>query len=300
MKSPDETQSLKLALGVYSLVFSMKLIVYFMTGIMALFAEALHTLSDIFISSFLLVAAIYSKRKPDEIHMFGYGRAQNVAALVSATLFISFTSFELYREAIPRVFQPEEATYQNVPLAVGVIIVSMIIAAAPLIKLLRQGARGAAANAQLIELINDELGLLAALIGTLFIVWDRPLADPIAAIIVATIIGYNAIGLFRENLSFLLGQSPGPEWLARMKRVARSVPGVLGVLDLRAEYVGPDTVHADIHIEVRQGLPIEEANRIADEVHAQVHKDTNAAFCVIHAHPQEATAESDSWHDHGA
>jgi cation diffusion facilitator family transporter len=135
MKSPDETQSLKLALGVYSLVFAMKLIVYFMTGIMALFAEALHTLSDIFISGFLLMAAIYSQREPDKIHMFGYGRTQNVA-LVSATLFISFTSFELYREAIPRFFQPEEATYQNVPLAVGVIIVSMIIAAAPLIKLL--------------------------------------------------------------------------------------------------------------------------------------------------------------------
>jgi divalent metal cation (Fe/Co/Zn/Cd) transporter len=70
-------------------------------------------------------------------------------------------------------------------------------------------------------LINDELGLSAALIGTLFIVWDQPLADPIAAIIVATIIGYNAFGLFRENLSFLLGQSPGPEWLAQMERVAR-------------------------------------------------------------------------------
>ena len=45
----------------------------------------------------------------------------------------------------------------------------MVIAAAPLVTLLRQEARGAAAKALFIELINDELGLLAALLGTLFV-----------------------------------------------------------------------------------------------------------------------------------
>jgi cation diffusion facilitator family transporter len=282
---------MKLALGVYLLVFVMKLIVYFMTGVMVMFAEALHTLSDIFISGFLLMAAFYSRREPDKIHMFSYGRAQNVAALVAATLFISFTSFELYREAVPRLFHPEEATYQNLPLAVGVIIVSMAIATAPLIKLLRREQRGAAAKAQLTELINDELGLLAALMGTLFIFWGWPLADPLAAIVVATIIAYNAIGLFRENLSFLLGQSPGSEWLAQVESIARSVPGVLGVHALRAEYIGPDTIHADMHIEVRRGLPIEEANRIAEEVDDRVHQDTDAGYCVIHVDVAEADSE---------
>ena len=48
------------------------------------------------------------------------------------------------------------------------------------------------------------------------------------AIVVATIIAINAIGLFRENSSMLLGRSPGPEYLARIEQMARSVPGVLG------------------------------------------------------------------------
>jgi hypothetical protein len=60
-----------------------------------------------------------------------------------------------------------------------------------------------------------------------------PLGDPIAAMIVATIIALNAIGLFRDNLSFLLGRSPGPEYLAEVEKVARSVQGVLEVRDLR-------------------------------------------------------------------
>jgi cation diffusion facilitator family transporter len=176
---------------------------------MGLFAEALHTLSDIFVSGFLLVAAVWSRKKADKVHMFGYGRAQNVAALVAATMFISFTSFELYKEAIPRLFKPEEATYENLPLALGVIVASMLIAAAPLGKLFRQKTRGEAAKAQFAELINDELGLLAVLLGTLGIVWGWPLADPLAAVFVATLIAYNAIGLFRENLSILVGGRQG-------------------------------------------------------------------------------------------
>lgn len=289
MKESEDVRGLQLTLVVYIVIFAMKLTVYFMSGVMALLAESLHTLSDIFVSGFLLVAAIWSRKKADEDHMFGHGRAQNVAALVAATLFISFTSFKLYEESIPRLFKPEAATYQNLPLAIGVVIVSMIIAAAPLITLFRQKTRGAAAKAQLMELFNDEMGLLAALLGTLFIIWGKPIADPLAAIVVATIIAINAIGLFRENLSMLLGRSPGPEYMANVKRLALSVPGVLGVHDLRAEYIGPETVHAGMHIVVQRGLPIEEADRIVEQVNQQIHGGTDSGYCVIHVEAAEPT-----------
>jgi len=278
----SDIHSLKLVVGTYILIFAMKLAVYFMTGVMAIFAEALHTLSDIFVSSFLLLATIWSRREADEVHMFGYGRAQNVAALVAATLFISFTSLKLYEEAIPRLFASEETSYQNLDLALGVIIVSMFIAAIPLIRLFTQKKKGAAAKAQFMELINDELGLIAALIGTLFVMEGTYIADPIASLVVATIIAYNAIGLFRENLSFLLGRSPGQEYLKRIENITRSVEGVLGVHDLRAEYIGPDTVHIGMHIEVQKGMPIEEADRIAEDVREKVHQEVKGGYCVIH------------------
>ncbi|HEU5349486.1 MAG TPA: cation diffusion facilitator family transporter [Ktedonobacterales bacterium] len=285
-----EMRSAILALGVYVVIFVAKLIAYFMTGVMAMMAEALHTLSDVFIFGFLLIAAIWSRKTSDETHMFRYGRAQNVAALVAATLFISFTSFELYREAIPRLFQPEDTTFQNLGLALGVIIASMIVVLAPLVSLVRQKTRGAAAKAQLVELFNDEMGLLAALVGILFILWGYPIADPIASIVVATIIAWNAIQLFRENASFLLGRSPGPDFRARIEQQARSTPGVLGVHDYRAEYIGPDVVHAGMHIEVARGLPIEEADRIAEEVKRRIHEGADAGYCVIHVDAAEQPA----------
>ncbi len=284
----SDVRSLQIVIGIYVIIFAFKFIVYFMTGVMGLFAEALHTLSDIFISSFLLVALIWSRKEADEIHMFGYGRAQNVAALVAATIFISFTSYELYKESIPRLFAPEGGSYQNLPLALGILMVSMLVAAVPLINMFRQKKKGAAAKAQLTELFNDELGLLAALVGTLFIMQGHYIADPIASIIVATIIAYNAVGLFRENLSFLLGRSPGPEFLNTIENLARSVNGVLGVHDIRAEYTGPETVHIGMHIDVQKGTPIEEADRIAEEVRNRVHQSVKGGYCVIHMDAAES------------
>ena len=288
METSQDVRSLGLTLAVYALILAAKLAAYYASGVMALLAEALHTLSDIFISGFLLIAALYSRKQADATHMFGYGRAQNVAALVAAVLFISFTSFELYREAIPRLAQPEEPSYENLPLALGVILGSMAAAALPLVKLLMQRTRGAAAKAQLLELFNDQLGLLAALAAVLAIQWGYPVADPIASIAVATLIAVNAIVLFRENASFLLGRSPGAEFLGRVESIARSVPGVVAVRDLRAEYVGPEAVHAGLRVEVAPSLSVAEAARIAREIESRVHEGTQGGYCFIQVEPARA------------
>ena len=285
MKEKEDIRNLQLTLGVYIVIFILKIVVYSLSGVVALFAEALHTLTDIFISGFLLIAALYSRKKADREHMFGHGRAQNVAAMVAATIFISFTSFELYREAIPRLFIAHQLTYQNIPLVLVALVISMIIAGTPLVKMFRQKSRGAAVKAQFNELINDELGLLAALLGTLFIVWKAPVADPIAAILVATIIAINAVGLLRENISYLLGRSPKPEVIEQVKKLAYSVPGVKDVHKLLAEYVGPDTFHVELHVRVARGMPIEEADQIGDAVLKKIHEKFNPGYCIVRVEP---------------
>jgi ferrous-iron efflux pump FieF len=288
----NDTRSVLFALVTNGIVFALKLVAYWYTGVMVLFAEALHTLSDIFISGFLFVALLWSRRKADADHMFGHGRAQNVAALVAATLFISFTSYKLFEEAVPRLFRPETPEYRDLWLALAMIGVSMVIAAAPLLALLRQRQRGASARAQLLGLVSDELGLLAALAGTLLIWMGVPIGDPIAAMIVATIIALSAIGLLRENSSFLLGRSPGPEYLARIEDAARSVDGVVDVREIRAEYVGPGAVHAGLRIAVPPAMAVREAHGVAENVRLRIHEVTDGQYCVIQVEPASVARQS--------
>ena len=284
--SPEkEIRSLVMTVGFYAIIVIIKLIAYFSTHVMALLAESFHTLSDLFISGFLLVALMWSRKGADKDHMFGHGRAQNVAALLAATLFLSFTSYKLYEEAIPKLFQPASFAHENLPIAIGVLVLSMGIAAFPLVSLIRQKNLGAAAKAQMIELINDELGVLSALVGTIFIAIGYPLADPIATIIVATIIAINAIGIFRENLGLVLGKSPGPEYIEKVRQIAESTPGVLGVVGPWAEYIGPDSIHADIQIKVDSGISIDAANAIARVVRQRVDPELGCLYCSVHPEP---------------
>ncbi len=274
-----------MTVGFYAIIVIIKLAAYFATHVMALLAESFHTLSDLFISGFLLVAIIWSRRQADKEHMFGHGRAQNVAALLAATLFLSFTSYKLYEEAIPKLFHPATGIHENLPIAIAVLVVSMLIAGAPLLSLLRQKKIGAAARAQMIELINDELGVGAALVGTLFIAAGYPLAHPIATIIVATIIAINAIGVFRDNLGLVLGKSPGSAYIEKVHQIAMSTEGVLGVVGPWAEYIGPDSIHVDLQIKVASGISIDEANRIARSVRQRIQDEMNCLYCSVHPEP---------------
>ena len=280
-----EVAALRTAVAMYLLVFGLKLGVYLATGVLALLAEALHTLSDIFVSGFLLVALFYARRGEDQEHMFGHGRAENVAALVAATLFISFTSYNLYVEAVPRLFADQQPEYHYLGLAVAVLLASMALAAVPLVRLLRQKERGPAAGAQTMELVNDQLGLAAALVGTLLVAAGFPIADPIAAIVVATIIAVKAVGLFREHASLLMGRSPGGDYLRRVADAARGVPGVLDVRQVRAEYVGPGEVHAGLHVVVPADMTVAAARQVAGEVRRRIHHAADPGFCVIEVEP---------------
>jgi cation diffusion facilitator family transporter len=291
--SAGELGAIRLAVALYAVVFILKLSVYLYTGVMAVLAEALHTLADIFISGFLWVAARISARGADREHHFGHGRAQFVAALVAATLFISFTSFRLFEEAVPKLLWGHDTVYSNLGWAVGVLLVSMGIAAIPMVSLLRRKLTGAAAKAQLMELFNDQAGLVAALVGTLFIIEGVPLADPIATIVVAIIIAINAAGLFRENSSLLMGRSPDPDFLRDIEKEALSVEGVKKLHKLKAEYIGPGTVRAEMHIVVKRGMPIEEADAISAKVRERLCKKIEKDHCLIHVDPEYEKNGSD-------
>jgi len=279
------------ALAGYSLVLLLKVVAWWVTGLFALLAEALHTLSDLAISSFLLIADRFSRRPADTRYRYGYGRAQHVAALTAATLFISFTSFRLVEEAVTRIFRPPTPAYSHLELAIGVLVISMAVSLIPLALLAVQRRRAPAARAQLLECLNDELGLLAALVGAIFVARGSYLADPIASLVVGGLIAANAVGLFRDNARILMGRAPGREFFEEIERLARGVPAVRAVHDLRAEHVGPETIHLTIHVEVEPTMTVADGEEVAKAVRDAIMSETRVGYCVVHVDPVGAPPE---------
>lgn len=289
--APRTPFGLTAALLGYALVFLLKIGAWWITGLFALLAEALHTLSDLAISGFLLIADRFSRRPADVRYRYGYGRAQHVAALTAATLFISFTSVRLIEEAVTRILKPPTPAYAHLELAVGVLVISMVVSLVPLGLLAVQRRRGPAAGAQLVECVNDELGLLAALAGAVFVARGIHLADPIASLVVAGLIAVTAMRLFRDNARILMGRAPGREFFEKVERLARHVPAVAAVHDLRAEYVGPENIHLTIHVEVEPTLTVAEGEEVAKAVRDAIMAEAGVGYCVVHVDPIGAPPE---------
>jgi len=288
-----ETRGIKIALLGYLILVVLQLATYLLTNILVLLAQALEMLSDVLISTFLFLSASWSRKPADEFHMFGHGRAQNVAALISATILISFMSLETFREAVPKLLEaPEARGFRDTNLALIVILVGMFVVAIPTIDIMRMKARGASAKAQLVALLKDEISYIAALVAVVFVAQGYLWADPLASTFVAAVIAISGLYLFKDNVHYLVGRAPTRHFLERVELTAKSVKGVLDLHDLKAEYVGPGIVHTGFHIEVARGTLIEEADRIAEEVKERVSRETGCQHCVIHVDPVGGSAES--------
>lgn len=260
---------------------------YFFTNASVLLAQALEMLSDVLISTFLLLSTYLSTKPADKYHMFGHGRAQNVAALISATILISFMSFETFREAIPKLLQTEQSEIQNINLAIAVIVVGMVTVSIPTLGILKTKSKESSVKTQFTALLKDEVSYIATLIAVMLVTYGYYLADPLASMFVATIIALSGIYLLKENVHYLLGKAPEENFLKKVESAAKSVKGVLGIHDLKAEYVAPNIIHADFHLEVAKGTPIEEVNLIVEEVKRKVSKETNCQHCTIHVDPKQ-------------
>ncbi len=278
-----ETRSITIALIAYSVLVVLQLAAYYLTNILLLLAQGLEMLSDVLVSSFLLLSTFWSRKPADEFHPFGHGRAQNVAALVSATILIFFMSIETLREAIPKFFEPSEgAAFQNTNLALIVILVGMITVAVPTVEIWRSKERGPSVRAQLVALLKDEVSYVAALVGVVLISQGYYMADPVVSAFVAAVIALGGLYLLKDNVHYLIGRAPSKDFMGRVVTAAKSVKGVLGVHDLKAQYVGPNAISAGLHIEVARGISIEEANRISEEVAEAVSRETGCQYCMIH------------------
>lgn len=286
MEQVTDTRGLKIALTVSVILFVLQLTTYFSTNMVAQLAAAFDSLSDIIISGFLWLSVYLSRKPADELHMFGHGRAQNVAALISASMLIFWLSFGAFQSAIPKFFESAQSEFQNVELALAVSVIAIFAYAIPFVDILRRKSRSPALKAQIVALLEMEVAFTAVLIGVILTAQGYSLADPIVSVFVASIIAISGVYLLKDNVSYLIGKAPSQEFMKKVESTAMSVTGVLGVHDLKAEIVGPGIVHAGFHIEIARGTPVEEADRISEETQAKIVKETGCRYCVIHVDPK--------------
>ncbi len=220
------------------------------SGSLALIADALHNFSDA-ISLITAFAARKIARRPRDADMtFGYGRVEVVAALINYTTLIVIGLYLLY-EAAMRFVDPQPVEGWLIVIIAGI---ALIVDAATALLTYRMSKSSVNIRAAFLHNVADALGSIAVILaGTLILLYDWRLIDPIVTVMIA---GYILWQSFREIgpviRILMLGSPPDIETRGVLDAV-RGVPGVTGIH--HAHFWQMDEHHAalDAHVVIEEG-----------------------------------------------
>jgi cobalt-zinc-cadmium efflux system protein len=222
-------RSLVWALALTTTFLVVEIVGAWVSGSLALLADAAHMLTDAGGLALALFAIWFAARPPSASKTYGYLRAEVLAALVNAVVLLLLAVYILY-EAWQRFFAPPEvlSTPMLIVAVVGLVVnlISMRLLAAGSEESLN--LRGA-----YFEVLADMLGSLGVIASALIIMFTGwTLADPIIGAAIGLFIVPRTWALLKHSVNILLEGTPIGFDVARLEQALRALPGVVDTHDL--------------------------------------------------------------------
>lgn len=220
---------LSLIFGLTALFMVVEAVGGWLSGSLALLADAGHMLTDVGALGLTLLTAWIARRPADGTKTYGYLRWEILAALINGAVLLGLSAWVVV-EAISRFRQPAEirgGLFLAVAVA-GLVVNGISIA-------LLHGSHAGHLNTRgaYLHILSDLLGSVGAVIAAVLVLttgWT--LADPIVSVALALLILRGAWRLVRESTDVLLEAVPAHISMGEVEQRIRSVPGVAAVHDL--------------------------------------------------------------------
>ena len=250
--------ALLIALGVTSVVFFAELIGGWLTGSMALMADAMHMLSDAAGLIIAVIAVVIGKRAASVNATYGYRRVEVLAAAVNA-LTVLLISIWIVVQAIRRISTPTEI--DTGPMMV-IAVIGLVANAISAWVLHSQRENSVNVEGAFLHVLVDMLGSVAVLVaGTVIALTGSQLPDVIASFLIAALVLPRAWSLLRHSLQVLLEQVPPGFDVESVEPALRAIDGVVDIHDLHLWSLDGVSVLATVHVVKHPG---QKASRILD------------------------------------
>jgi cation diffusion facilitator family transporter len=261
-------------------------VVFGLSGSHLVLAQGADSLMDVAVTGILAFSARVGAQPKDDNHPFGHGRAEPIGALVSAVLACVLT-LEVGRSAI-------EAAIAHEPLKMDISVLSVLCAkfavkSGFLIVLARRAKseKSPAVAAVVADSRNDLAATAASVLGYFAVRAGLPYADTIFALAICVYIARNGLGLFRENLRYLMGEAPDGEVVEQMRAAAAGVDGVHAVGNVAAHYVG-SLLHVEVAVVVKTEISATQSHDIGERVQRAVEELEEVGRAFVHVDTQES------------
>lgn len=266
-------------------VAAIKFLVAWVTGTVALFADAIHTLLDGSANLVGIVGISIATRPADRDHPYGHRRFETIAAMAIGLLIASGLIGVLHGmwSSIRGENPAPHVTWVSGAVVAFTVLVNLFITRF-------ERARGRALQSSLLtadasHMLADTFGAMAVLGSLAGVALGVRAADLVAAAIVALLIGKTAYEVLSENLGVLADTVRLDP--AKVRAVAMSVDGVRGAHKVRSRGA-IDHVLVDLHIHVEPTMSVAASHAITHRVIEAIRTEFPAvADVVIHTEPAD-------------
>ena len=288
--APEESAALTRRVTLFSvataaILVAIKIAAWLASGSVALLASTADSGLDLLASLTTFLAVRYAVAPPDAEHRYGHGKAEGFASLVQAGLVFASAAL-IGQQAIQDLIAPKpiaQGGWAFAVMVVSVVLTSLLLVAQS--RVLRRTA-SVAVSGDRAHYAADLASNLIALIGIAATAWlGIARLDAIAALGIAALLLWGAVGVFREASGQLMDHELGDEVRARIVELMTQDPRVTDVHQLRTRAAGP-YVHMQMHIDLDPELTLEAAHQVIVAAENRVLEAFPAADIIIHADPR--------------
>ena len=260
-----------------------KFLAGFLSGSLAISADAVNNLSDASSSVIALLGFRIAAKPADDEHPYGHGRTEYLAGL-AVSVMILLIGLELVKTSGGKIMAPAPIQAGLVPLAVLVVSILVKLWMAAFNRQVGKQIGSSVLEATAADSRNDVIATSAVLVATLAqMIFDWQL-DGWIGLAVAAFILYSGWGLVKEAIAPLLGQAPDPEMVRHILEVTRSYPGVLGIHDLIVHDYGPGRQFASLHVEMAASQDVLASHDVIDQIERRF-LEQEGLHVIIHYDP---------------
>lgn len=258
-----------------------KFVVAAITGSAAMTAEGIHSAVDTGNEVLLLIGEKKSQRRPDHKHPFGYGKVVYFWALVVALSVFSLGGGLSIYHGVHGLLAPEplaDPMWNYVVLGVAFLFegYSWNLSRVGLNKYRKDGdslwqAVRASKDASVFTVfIEDSAALLGVAIAALGIalgqLFDNPLFDPAASVLIGLLLVGAAFTLARETGALLVGESIGRDETGELRAIIDADPSIDKVDQVLSMQMGPDEILLTASVQFRRGMRIDEVEHAIERL----------------------------------
>jgi len=269
-----------LALMVTALI---QLAVVAVSGSVALLVDTIHNFADALTALPIAVAFTLGRRAPTRRYTYGFGRAEDLAGIV-VVLFIAASAVVAAVEAVRRLADPRDIDHLWVVAVAG--LVGFVGNEAVARYRITVGRRigSAALVADGLHARTDGFTSLGVVLSAAGVAIGLDWADPVVGLLI-TVAVLSVLRDAARDVYRRLMDAVDPGLVDTVEQVAREVPGVQDLGDVRLRWIG-HTLRAELVIVVEPTLGVVDAHRIAEDVeHRLLHDVARLHAALVHADP---------------